>query len=224
VNAKYLLNVFSIGLVCIANVSCGGSSGPAYFPPQVDGVEPAVAHAGQKITIYGHHFLSDVPPNIIVGGTSWPTDSYTDSEVKATIPAQLSIGGAAGVFNKYGVSQTPEDFAVGTDTIVSEIEPNDWGPDKLYGNKTQVFGNRGCSGTLSGVSDNDHFGVGVLVLNHSYRFHVAPKLVSSIQINEQPYNLDTNGDAIYQVGPHVSWLTLGITGGTGPYTITWTLL
>ncbi|MBS1727728.1 MAG: IPT/TIG domain-containing protein [Armatimonadetes bacterium] len=216
-------SVVSFGALTICLLACGGL-GSDHAAPTLDGFDPAIASAGQQVAIYGHNFATDGSMEFSIAGTSWAIDSVTPTKILVTVPANVNLDGAVGVADQYGSDLSVDHFVTGTPAAVAEVEPNDAGAGAFYANATSIDGNREITGSLSSITDVDNFVVSALVKGHRYRVHVEPAVASSISISEsrtspnaQTYTLDSNGDAFFT--PGVNDVILGLTGGTGNYTV-----
>jgi len=123
-------------------------------------------------------------------------------------------------------SHAVDDFIVGNRVVVPEVEPND---NPSGSDATKEMGNREVSGLLSSPSDVDYYYLQHLVEGKRYRVRVSPRIVDSILVRGQVQSLDQNGEVRVTpfagpMPPNSQSVFLGITGATGSYTMTFTLV
>lgn len=201
--------------------ACGGGSGSSFPAPVLYGFDPAVAQKGQSFTVYGQNFVTDGTTRVSIAHIECPIVSITPTQVVVTVPNELRpSSGIVEITNSYGVRDSNDQFVVGTPSTIAEIEPNDAGASQNYLNETFVGGNRSLSGTLASTSDHDQFLVSALVEGHQYSINVSPKLVNSVDVNGMTVVLDGTGTATFTVPLTTTRMHLGLSGGTGAYTVT----
>ena len=77
-----------------------------------------------------------------------------------------------------------------------------------------------ANGTLANVGDKDHFWMNCIVAR-SYTVTVSPRVVGVVYVDGVGVNLDANGRGTFSgLGRIGGRVLVGITGGTGNYTIT----
>jgi len=124
------------------------------------------------------------------------------------------VSGQVQVTDAKGSDTSADTCYAGTPAAVAEVEPN----DNINGtDATMELANHIMTGTLSTVADKDHFQVDCLP-SGAYTVNVSPRVVGTIYVNGAAVALDGSGSATIQ-GNGVSKL-IGLTGGTGSYTIT----
>lgn len=210
------------GVTLLGILGCGGgqlASADAQAPTVLS-VDPPMGMPGTNITIFGGHFLDWNPPIVKIGGIECQVLSCLDTQMVVGLPNNIAPGPIV-VDNGVGKSEGTTDFFVGIPTNVTEIEPN----DNVHGFDATLEGaNRSVSGTLSSLTDVDHFRIQGMTRAHYYRVHVTPSNIPTILVNNYPQALDSNGNVLVRCSTVNSadlttWLILGITGFTGNYSM-----
>ncbi len=206
----------ALTVAVVVIVACGGSGEDSFGNkvPVITACYPCKGLAGDQITIIGHD-LTGVGSSLTadVGGTNATIVSATPTKIVITAPAGA---GAAPVHipNSIGQSTSADTFTYGATTVVPEVEPN----DNINGtNATQVGMNTKASGTLNGVADKDHFVFGCLDKGQPFTIKVTPPVVNQVFVDGVGYPVDANGVALFY--PQGSSALVGLTGGSGAYTI-----
>lgn len=179
----------------------------------VYGVNLPRGMVGDTVTIIGQNLNTGGTPSITIGGQPCAVVSYDNSSVVITVPAGAATGEMR--FINADKNLIVGKFYVGTTASVPEVEPN----DAINGaDATLEAGNRSCTGNLSSVGDKDHFRFEELVLGKRYRLKVNPRIVGSVYVHGAAVSLDSSGEA--EVIATSTTLLVGLTGGTGDYTLT----
>ena len=182
--------------------------------PQVLGFFPCSAQSGDEVTIAGVNLSAPgAAPAVYFNGTPVNTIvSRSDTRITVIVPT----GGGDGpirVSSTSGVDESAQAFEYGGGPVV-EVEPND---DINGANATPVPKSGKGAGNLSSVADKDHFQIGCMDVADAYIVKVSP-VISPIYINGAPYNPNAAGEVT--IDPSTAGILIGLTGATGPYTLT----
>lgn len=192
---------------------------PSRPPPPtvtVEGSWPCVAQPGQRVTFYGTN-LSAVQSVRGALGMNYRVVMSTGTSLTVEIPAGAQSGTVT--FSDFFFRTVAfADMTVGAETVVPEAEPND---DINGADATPMGLNREASGTLATVSDRDHFRRDCFHAGSSYTVRVSPSVVGTVFIQGVAVNLDGSGTGTFTATGASQ--VIGLTGGTGNYTITFGL-
>lgn len=186
--------------------------------PQVTQLDPCKAAPGEDITINGQSFFSNQGSGYVrVGGVQAAVKSWSNSQIVATVPAGTSGGVVTVTNDDRVVSNADQSIVIGARTAVLESEPND---SINGGDATDTGMDQTGNGTLANVGDKDHFWMNCIVAR-SYTVTVSPRVVGVVYVDGVGVNLDANGRGTFSgLGRIGGRVLVGITGGTGNYTIT----
>lgn len=204
-------------LAMIIISACGGSGDdPIFNDLAIQGFYPCRGAAGDQITIIGSHFLPQGNGQTIVefNGTPAQVVSIGDHQIVVTVPPGAT-NGKIRVSNPTTGAFSDEAFEVGGRITVPEVEPND---NTDGSNATPVGKGDTSSGALSSVLDRDHFVFDCLLAGEGYTVQVTPRLVTEVFVDGASVPLDANGKGRFfasSTGPTY----IGLTGGTGSYTL-----
>lgn len=182
----------------------------------IEGFNLARGQAGDNITIYGHSLDVGGTPSVLVNGVACAIVSTAARTVVVTLP--VGVTGGELTFGNVNGTVSGGSFFVGPTAAVPEVEPND---DINGGDATLDRGNRLFTGTLSGVGDKDHFRLESTVYAKVYKIHIEPAVVNTIYVNGTGVPVDGSGNAEFLSAARTN--IIGITGGTGDYTISVTM-
>ncbi len=211
--------IISLG-ICSTLACFGGScsdDGPVVVTdPSVSEVIPCKAAVGEDVVILGSKFFAAQGRGYVrINGMLAPVKSWEDRRIVATVPAGATTGPIT-VVNDDGGSSGPssESLEVGARFTVPEIEPND---SVNGGDATPVGRNMEAAGTLANVGDKDHFRFDC-IHDRFYKIKVSPPLVSVVYVNGSAVPL-TLGEGTINGTPLADTIVVGLTGGTGNYTV-----
>lgn len=208
----------AIGLLVSGAIIVGCFGGGSDFfgnpEPQIYGFFPCSALPGDEVTIAGANFNAPgAAPAVFFDGT--PVNTIV-SRSATRITVIVPTGGGDGpirVSNSAGHDDSALAFTYGGGTVV-EVEPN----DNIDGtNATPVPKSGKAAGSLSSVADKDHFLIECMDVDGTYIVKVSP-VISPIYINGAPYNPNASGEV--SINPSATSILVGLTGATGPYTLT----
>lgn len=177
------------------------------------GIDPPKAAAGQNISIFGSNLNAGGTPTVTINGAVCTIVSVTEDEVVVTVPAGASSGDV--LFANAHDNGVAGQFVLGTPTAVAEIEPND---DINGANATLDGNNRIGTGNLANVGDKDHFRFQTMATGQDYKITVTPAVVGVIYVNGTAVTLDGTGSAVVRATN--TDIVVGLTGGTGDYSLT----
>jgi len=210
--------VMAVGL--LASMACfGGSSedGVILTSPTVGMFRPCKAAVGEDVVIQGSRFFATQGTGYVrINGQQCPVKSWSDTVIKITVPPGATTGPLS-VANSDALGDTGDTFEVGTRTPVAEHEPN----DAVDGsNATDTKRDQAGAGTLSSVADKDHFKIRCIIPSEWYTLTLTPRVVGVIYLDGVARTLNAAG-TLQINGSDVkgSYLLVGLTGGTGFYTL-----
>lgn len=209
-----------VGIMVIAACAGLGDEGEDFFgnpEPFLGAIYPCKGVAGETIELRGSNFNApglSTPTVRFANGTVGNVLSYSASRITVQIPAGAT-NGPIQVQTTYGSSTGTQSYSSAGRVVVPEIEPND---DTSGTNATQTNGNPQASGTLSGAADKDHFVFDCLADGYPYKLKVNPAVVGVIYVNGNPVTVGADGYARF-FGPAGDRVLIGLTGGTGAYTL-----
>jgi hypothetical protein len=208
----------------LSTVACFGGSGttctgdePIVRDPNITVIDPCKANVGEDITITGSNFFSTQNSGYVrIGGVIATVKSWSGTKIVATVPAGTTDGVVTVTNSDSGSSNTDKTLIIGPRTAVPENEPN----DSINGsNATDTGYEQTGSGALSDVGDKDHFMINCLFA-HAYTLTLTPRVVGVVYVDGVAVPLDNTGKAIISgLGRPNGRILVGLTGGTGSYTI-----
>lgn len=200
-------------VVCDSDDNSSSSVPPPVSIP-LRGMWPCIGPIGTEVTVYSTN--ASPAASVSVGGRAAFFTARTTKSLTFNVPT----GGATGpivAHDAFGRAsgQTPEQFVVGNDDPVQEVEPNE---DINGGDATPMFQRTRGLGNLANPADRDHFLRNCFMVGGRYSVTVTPRVVGTVFVNGTGVPLDANGRGEFNAS-HMSML-FGLTGGTGPYTMT----
>lgn len=214
---------FVAGLVSLAVIlACGGNSEDLFGNPlpTVFRIYPCQGVVGDEITIEGTG-MNGPNEKVFVGTTQATVVSHTATRI--VIKAPGGTDGRINVSNTYGNSYSPHVFEHGPNSV-AEIENN----DNIDGSNATLVPCAQATGNLDNVTDRDHF-IFECIMSPTrvtapfyYRLIVDPPVVRTVYIDGNAVTLNASGNAEYLRSKPTSGnrLLVGLTGGTGAYTLT----
>lgn len=159
---------------------------------------------GASVSIDGH-------PATIVGQDS--------SSLRVTVPAGVAAGAGKRVTVHNGaVEVATGSVTIGATTPATETEPND-NVDGIDATFVRDM-NWEATGNLSSFADKDHFEFDCVSSSFQYEIFVNPPGAGQVFVNGQAVALDGTGKGVFRNASANGKCLVGITGGTGNYTIT----
>lgn len=179
----------------------------------VNGVNPPRGVANDNVSIHGSGLSAGGTPTVTMNGLPCDIVSVSDAVVVIRVPLAATTGELTMSSTKG--NWTLGTFFVGPTAPVPEVEPND---DIDGADATRDMGNRAGTGTLASSADRDHFRFESLLFDTQYTINVSPRVVDVIYVNGAEVTLDAGGNGVVDSGV-AETLVVGLTGGTGDYTV-----
>lgn len=208
----------AVGL--LASMACFGGSGDdgvIATNPVVGMIRPCKAAVGEDVVIYGNNFFATQGTGYArINGQQCPVKSWSNTMIKITVPPGATSGPVS-VANSDALGDVGDSIEIGPRTPVAEIEPND---ATNGSNATDTKMDQAGAGTLSSATDKDHYRIRCILQGELYTLTLTPPVVGVVYLNGTALNLDANGKATINGNTYVGSVVVGLTGGTGAYTLT----